>query len=67
MQTVANLDDTYVPRTSELIRIGFAVRELGQMCAPGSADTAEHMFEMALTDKLAAIGQREQPSYLEAA
>ena len=67
MHAVANLDDSYVPRTSELIRIEFAVRERDQLCAPGSADTAEHMFATALADKLAAISEREQPQYLQAA
>jgi hypothetical protein len=65
MHAVANLDDSYIPRSSELIRIEFAVRELGLMCAPGSADTAEHMFATALADKLAAISAREQSQYLE--
>jgi hypothetical protein len=39
MHALANLDDSYIPRTSELIRIEFAVRERGQLCAPGSADS----------------------------
>jgi hypothetical protein len=67
MQTVASLDDTYFPRASEMIRIEFAARERDELCVPGSADAAGHMFEMALTDKLAAISEREQPAYLQAA
>jgi hypothetical protein len=67
MPAVDNLDDDYIPRTSELIRSEFAVRERGQLCAPGFADTAEHMFATALADKLAGISEREQPRYLQAA
>jgi hypothetical protein len=67
MHAVANLDDGYIPRTSEKIRLEFIVRELGELCAPGSADTAEHMFATAMTDKLAGISEREQPRYLQAA
>jgi hypothetical protein len=67
MHAVANLDDSYIPRTSELIRIAFAVRECGQLCARGSADTAEHVFATALAEKLAGISERERPLYLQAA
>jgi hypothetical protein len=67
MLAVDNLDDDYIPRASELIRSEFAVREMGQLCAPGSADTAEHTFATALADKLAGISEREQLQYLHAA
>jgi hypothetical protein len=67
MHAVANLDDCYILRTSELIRIEFAVREQGQLCAPGSADTAEHVFATALSEKLAGISERERRQYLQAA
>jgi hypothetical protein len=67
MLAVAKLDDEYIPRASELIRFEFAVRESGQLCAPGSAETAEHMFATALAEKLAGISEREQPQYLQAA
>jgi hypothetical protein len=50
-----------------MIRLEFALRELGELCAPGSADTAEHMFASALAEKLAGISEREQPQYLKAA
>jgi hypothetical protein len=67
MLAVDNLDDDYIPRTSELIRSEFAVRELGQLCAPGSANTAERIFATALAEKLAGISEREKPRYLQAA
>jgi hypothetical protein len=67
MHAVANLEDGYIPRTSEMIRLEFAVRELDELCAPGSADTVEHMFVSALAEKLAGISEREQPWYLQAA
>jgi hypothetical protein len=59
MNALANLDDGYIPRDSEIIRLEFAVRELGKLCAPGSADTAERMFAIALAEKLAGISERE--------
>jgi hypothetical protein len=67
MLAVANLDDSYIPRTSELIRIEFAERERDELCARGSADTAEHLFATALDEKLAGISEREHPQYLRAA
>jgi hypothetical protein len=67
MLAVGNLDDSYIPRTSELIRIEFGVRERDESCAPGSADTAEHLFASALDEKLAGINQRERLQYLHAA
>jgi hypothetical protein len=67
MLAVAKLDDEYIPRASELICFEFAFRECGQLCAPGSAETAEHMFATALAEKLAGISEREQPQYLQAA
>jgi hypothetical protein len=67
MRAVANLDDSYIARTSELIRMEFAVRERGELCAPSSAETAEHMFATALAEKFAGISKREQPRYLPAA
>jgi hypothetical protein len=67
MHAIEDLSDGYIPRHSEMIRLEFAVRELGELCAPGSADTAEHMFARALTEKLTGISEREQPRYLQAA
>jgi hypothetical protein len=67
MLAVAKLDDSYIPRTSDLIRIEFAVRERDESCAPGFADTVEHLFVTALDEKLAGISERERPQYLQAA
>jgi hypothetical protein len=67
MHAAQHLSDGYIPRHSEMIRLEFAVRELGEVCAPGSADTAERMFASALAEKLAGISEREQPRYLQAA
>jgi hypothetical protein len=56
MLAVANLDDSYIPRTSD-----------DESCAQGSADTAEHLFATALDEKLAGIRERERPHYPQAA
>jgi hypothetical protein len=65
MHAVQHLSDGYIPRHSEMIRLEFAVREMGELCALGSADTAEHMFASALAEKLTAISEREQPRYFQ--
>jgi hypothetical protein len=67
MHAVQHLSDGYIPRHSEMIRLEFAVGEMGELCSPGSAETAEYMFASALAEKLAGISEREKPRYLQAA
>jgi hypothetical protein len=60
MNAIANLQDGYIPRQSEIIQLEFAVREQRKRARRGAADIVAQMFLSAVPEKLARIDELER-------